>query len=296
MATVSAKPSNKPDSQNDGTSNLSIKSTFLRRLLTRIALCTTAKFYTPDGLCVPVSPHKIVKVGRRVHLVEAATMRFVAENTSIPVPKIHCAFERKKRTYIVMERISGQDLPSAWKNLSKSQTERVFDQLRKMMDELRSLKPPAGMVGVQSSVGGSLYDVRLPHGNPRFGPFVTQQDFHRWLRKDFTMDDIENRERLDEQDYVDLEDMIVKQEEKWPPPVFTHSDLNPFNILLRGDQVVGIVDWESAGWYPQYWEYTSNWFGNRTKLEWQGTLCKFLDAYPEQLKMEQVRNKWWGEW
>jgi thiamine kinase-like enzyme len=90
--------------------------------------------------------------------------------------------------------------------------------------------------------------------------------------------------------------MIDKQDGEWIRPVFTHSDLNPFNILLQGDRVVGIIDWESAGWYPQYWEYTSNWFGNRTKSGWQGTLSNFFDTYPEELKMENVRNKWWGEW
>jgi thiamine kinase-like enzyme len=42
--------------------------------------------------------------------------------------------------------------------------------------------------------------------------------------------------------------------------VFTHSDLRPDNIILESSgsdgtwKVVGIVDWESSGWYPEYWE------------------------------------------
>jgi aminoglycoside phosphotransferase (APT) family kinase protein len=41
----------------------------------------------------------------------------------------------------------------------------------------------------------------------------------------------------------------------------THGDLNLANILVLrspdGSQisVSGIVDWEQAGWYPDYWEY-----------------------------------------
>ena len=48
----------------------------------------------------------------------------------------------------------------------------VFAQLRGIFQELRSLTPPLG-TGVESCVGGSLYDSRLPRGNARFGPFKT---------------------------------------------------------------------------------------------------------------------------
>jgi thiamine kinase-like enzyme len=89
--------------------------------------------------------------------------------------------------------------------------------------------------------------------------------------------------------------MAAKQDGPWPPPVFTHADLNPFNILVRGDDVVGIIDWEFAGWYPHYWEYTSNWLGSITKAVWQDSLDKFLDPFPEELRMEKTRYKWWGE-
>jgi aminoglycoside phosphotransferase (APT) family kinase protein len=84
--------------------------------------------------------------------MEAGTMQFVAKHTSIPVPKVHCAFVCKGRAYMVMKRIQGRDLPRAWKELSDKQKNNVFEQLRKMMDKLRSLKPPVGMVGVQSVV------------------------------------------------------------------------------------------------------------------------------------------------
>lgn len=38
------------------------------------------------------------------------------------------------------------------------------------------------------------------------------------------------------------------------PIVFTHGDLSSLNILARVDDIVGIIDWETAGWYPSYWE------------------------------------------
>lgn len=37
--------------------------------------------------------------------------------------------------------------------------------------------------------------------------------------------------------------------------VFTHGDIIPQNIMVDENyQVSGIVDWEAAGWYPDYWE------------------------------------------
>jgi hypothetical protein len=52
------------------------------------------------------------------------------------------------------------------------------------------------------------------------------------------------------------------------PPVFTHGDLQQKNILVRkvpcsgkGEETrfkyeIAILDWEFAGWYPSYWEYS----------------------------------------
>lgn len=46
---------------------------------------------------------------------------------------------------------------------------------------------------------------------------------------------------------------------------------------------------------PAYWEYTSAYFGSMTKTEWQASIHQFLEPFPEELKMETVRQKWWGE-
>lgn len=220
-------------------------------------------------------------------------MRYLAERTSIPVPKVYCSFLHKKRAYIVMEKIQGEILPKVWKSLSAEQLEGIFTQLRKILQELRALEPPQG-TGVESCVGGSLYDSRISRGNPRFGPFKTMQEFHFWLRRDLKPEDLQDQEK--NQDWHDLQDMMRRQDGPWPQPCFTHGDLNPFDILVRDGKVVGLIDWEFSGWYPRYWEYTSAWFGNVTRTEWQGLLHKILDPpRPEEFKMEEIRNKWWGE-
>ena len=38
---------------------------------------------------------------------------------------------------------------------------------------------------------------------------------------------------------------------------FTHTDLATTNIIISrtSTEVVGIIDWQESGWYPEYWEY-----------------------------------------
>lgn len=276
-----------------GSEELAIKSTRIRRFLTLLALKTTAKFFKRDGYCIPISRHKIVKTGAWVHLTEAATMKFVAENTSIPVPKVHCAFVHKDRAYIVMERIRGASLASTFNKCSGESREKIFAQLKDMLLELRTLKPPPG-TGVHSFAGGSLYDSRIARCQPRFGPFKTIQDFHLWLRDGFEPPE-DRPKQIEPDEWEDLKHMVEMQDGPWPEPVFTHGDLNPSNILVQGGKVVSIIDWEFAGWYPSYWEYTAAYQVMYTKTQWQGLIGNFLDPYTELLRAERTRQRWWGE-
>lgn len=277
-----------------GTESLAINNTLPRRLLTRLALKTLGKLHKSDGLCTPISKPAIIKTGFRVHLTEAATMKFVADNTSIPIPKVHCAFVHKGRAYILMERIRGDDIPRAWGKLSEPARDKVYAQLRAMLQELRALKPPPG-AGVESCTGGSLYASRIKNGKPRFGPFKTMQEFHYWLREGFKASDADIT-HISKSECADIERMVEMHNGPWPPPVFTHADLNPCNVLIRDGEVVGIIDWEFAGWLPHYWEYTSDWHGNATKTNWRDSLHRFVDLPdPKVLEMEKTRNLWWEE-
>ncbi|KAF2684951.1 hypothetical protein K458DRAFT_442677 [Lentithecium fluviatile CBS 122367] len=38
------------------------------------------------------------------------------------------------------------------------------------------------------------------------------------------------------------------------PILFSHGDFAQHNILVKDGAVTGLLDWEYAGWYPEYWE------------------------------------------
>lgn len=278
---------------NAGSKHLSIKNSFTRRALTLAALRTTACLYKhPAVFAVLISRWHLVKTGPFVHLSEATTMDFISKNTSIPVPKVYSSFVHKNRAYILMERIRGRPLHAVWSTLSEESRHDLLRQLKSMLDELRALQRPRD-VGVQNCVNGSLHDSRILHGQTRFGPFKTIQDFHLWLRGGHLLSSIE--EKQDHPDWQEIKEMAIRQDGAWPPPVFTHGDLNPFNILVANGKIVSIIDWEFSGWYPHYWEYTSAWYGNRLRPYWQDVLDQVLEPWPDDLKMEITRQKWWGD-
>ena len=229
-----------------------------------------------------------MKYGDSQHVSEASTMQFIANHTKIPVPKVYCAFSRKGRTYMVMERIDGDYVGNAWYSRSKESREYILQQIKAMVAEMRSIPSPSDAM-VASVDGGSLYDIRLPEETPggrgRFGPFKTISDFHRYLRRG-----VEAGSEL----RAEINELIKMHEDTWPI-CFTHGDLSSLNILARGDEVVGVVDWETAGWYPSYWEYTTARNVNPQNEFWRDEVDKFLEPMPKELAMDTIRLKYFGD-
>ncbi|EME79021.1 uncharacterized protein MYCFIDRAFT_34938 [Pseudocercospora fijiensis CIRAD86] len=225
-----------------------------------------------------------VKYGRFQHLSEAAAMQYVAANTSVPVPKVYCAFERKGVTYIVMSRLQGSPIGHRWEHRSEEAKARLLKQLREYVEEMRSLRP-AREVGVEGVDGGKLYDVRLSGGVNGVGPFKSIHDFHSFLR-----DGVEfSQEQLPE-----VNELVERHTKARYDLRFTHGDLNSMNILVKEDDIVGIVDWDTCGWFPEYWEYTTARNVNPFNEFWKDEIPKFLDEYPDAAYMEAIRQQHFG--
>lgn len=115
-------------------------------------------------------------------LAEAEAMRFVSQNTSIPVPAVYHAFERKGRVYIVNQRIKAPSLSDWWVQRSNTSKEKIMQQLSSMVRELRGLQAPAG-TDVSNVKGGPIMEFRLPRYS-RWGPFTSIGVFHKALVDD----------------------------------------------------------------------------------------------------------------
>lgn len=266
-----------PDSSNSLTNNA------FYRYATLLAIKILKRIRPRDGNVLMLTDRLCVKYGPLVQLSEASAMCFISQHTSIPVPRVYCTFTHRGWNYIVMERIKGEYIGHDWVRRNEASKAKLLSQLAEMVREMRRLPVPDDM-GVASVDGGPVYDCRVPGPSLRHGPFDTIQDFHRHLRMGLEYDD-----KLQ----PDVQKLIKQQNQSWPL-VFTHGDLSSLNILARGDEIVGIVDWETAGWYPAYWEYTSACQVNPQNSFWIHEIDKFLQPWPEELAMERIRWERFG--
>jgi thiamine kinase-like enzyme len=71
--------------------------------------------------------------------------------------------------------------------------------------------------------------------------------------------------------------------------VLCHLDLASRNVVWLDDGSLGLLDWESAGFYPQFFEWCAlrvNWWG-------RGDLAdRLLDAFPKLTSDEMVQAEY----
>ncbi|OJJ81579.1 uncharacterized protein ASPGLDRAFT_68480 [Aspergillus glaucus CBS 516.65] len=265
------------------TTSVPFNDTALNRYFTLWAIRLLKSTRPRKGSVLMLTDRLCVKYGSHVHLSEASTMHFISQQTSIPVPRVISAFTHCDQTYILMERIKGDMIGVGWVQRNEESKAKLLSKLKSMIQEMREIPAPEG-TEIASVDGGSMFDCRLPGHSLRLGPFHSIQDFHRHLREGIEFDPILDPE---------IQELIKQQGKSWPLK-FTHGDLSSLNILIRGDDIVGIIDWETSGWYPSYWEYTTAYQVNPQNSFWVNEIDKFLLPMPEELAMERTRQKYFG--
>jgi aminoglycoside phosphotransferase len=227
-----------------------------------------------------LAPNRILKYGINTTLAEARSIDLVATCTSIPVPKIIAAFKAKNgECYILMTRCPGVPLCNVFRNLEAKQQEDVLGQLHDIVDQIRAIKPlKPGHVGLTDYT--AINDERV-HESP-CGPFESVSDFHKAIRTGATSPS----------GFDDVDAMIALQDERDYPITFTHSDLSFRNMLYQNGKITGVVDWESSGWYPDYWEYAMTHDSFWDSPDLRDKIKDFMDPFIEELKMEQTRRKY----
>ncbi|KAG7285364.1 hypothetical protein NEMBOFW57_009990 [Staphylotrichum longicolle] len=240
-----------------------------------------------------VGDHYAVKYGGRTSVQEGENMIFVQQSTSIPVPKVYAIFQDEVRgykvTFIVMEYIPGVLLNRAWNGLGASEKQHLVAQLRRYMDELRSIPSPGYYGGlwrqqIRDRTFESLAD-GLPFPEPEItGPHETEEQFVEAMCHclDRAVTSYENGPARRERHLAYLR-RHYHAVFKGHPSVFTHADFFRGNIMVRPDGSVVVIDWERAGWYPSFWEYCGSILQLEHRDDWNEVVYQILDEYPAEL-------------
>jgi serine/threonine protein kinase len=136
-----------------------------------------------------------------------------------------------------------------WPAMGEPQRERALKDLQGILQQLRGIPAPATMTSIGAIDNGLAVDVRSRHAEFG-GPFGTESEFNEWLVSLIHPESMQYRGPF----YIDtIRNCLGKYNHQLR---FTHGDLGPHNILVSEDgAVTAIIDWEFAGWYPEYWEF-----------------------------------------
>jgi hypothetical protein len=219
-----------------------------------------------------------VKAWREGMQLESNTIRFVKEKVpQIPLPEIVGEWVDRawNRTFLLLRRVEGQTLQDAWPKLSALQHQKVADivsnycaKLALVTSERFSTVNGAGVyeyfLNTDSDKWEPSWKPRLigPYTIPEIATYLTNSSSNKFP-------EIGNDLHL------------------------YHADLGPTNILVAKDgqdiRVTGVIDWESAAFYPKFWIATkpkvsagfylgenNDYTGNRQA--WIAVLCHSLNA------------------
>lgn len=129
---------------------------------------------------------------------------------------------------------------------------------------MQSWSNPRGNNRICSVSNTSIRSVRAP--GHIFGPYNDQNHFQEYLiapsgaAKDLTKyeTDLALARKLHDENGTKMA-LARKLQDKAYRVVFTHGDLMHHNILVMDGRVTGFIDWEAAGWYLEYREFTTAW-------------------------------------
>ncbi|EQL38787.1 hypothetical protein BDFG_00318 [Blastomyces dermatitidis ATCC 26199] len=185
--------------------------------------------------------------GTAVRRFEVEAMKLVAKHTSVPLPEVIYSLISDRSGEIGMTTIPGTTLESLWDKLNSETKKSICCETWDQIAKLREISQPPAL---------KQFFQCLADGSPTLDPLI--EDLDRCGTPLYTDEDV--RARIYHR-YLHFGGLRYKNELPDMLPrssctVFTHADIAPRNIMVDDHyHITGILDWEYAGWYPDYWEY-----------------------------------------
>ena len=205
------------------------------------------------GPIFPLPFGLLIKWSDRTSIAEAVATQ-MARSGGLPAPKVLCYGEHPGQSFevsILMTRLPGYGLFNYTDVFDVEEEQPWFDEFVQCMDAVRRWPSPFPDGMVCSATGGEIKTIRAP--GRKMGPFSTTNKMMEYLLEPASCDGL-TEERFHE--HMTRARQLCDRKHRI---TFTHGDVLPWNLLVDDDfKLSGIIDWESAGWQPEYWEYVTS--------------------------------------
>jgi hypothetical protein len=236
---------------------------------------TSAAVWTIGGTYVKV------KAWQKGMQLEGDTIKFVnSKVSSIPTPEVihYWVNAQWNRSFLVLKALEGKTLNEAWESLSTSRRMKIADTIAQFCVALASSTSERLQTADGKAIQEPFLTALAPDSDPSwkpqiFGPYSSAQLQSMLSKYPFF------------EGHVNLFS-------------FYHADLGPSNILVAEDgSIVGVIDWESAAYYPKFWLGTKPhvsagfYVSGPTKKAWADLLLRSLET--KGFTLDMVRFEAW---
>ncbi|PSS14884.1 hypothetical protein M430DRAFT_104995, partial [Amorphotheca resinae ATCC 22711] len=241
-----------------------------------------------DNQIIPLPFGLLLKWSDGTRLEEVFATK-VCRAAGLPTPKILCYGDHPETPHapvsILMTRLPGREIGQAYESLRPEAQATALTELKTYLAAIRQWKSPWGDERICSITGGPIRSVRVP--NHTIGPCETPQEFHDYLiAPAWKSPGFASQSEYEETIQRALKLQVLQR----PGTKFTHGDIKHHNILVDNEgHITGLLDWESAGWYPEFWEYTTAMRFQRKESWWHSFLMELgAKEYQEEMECERA--------
>ncbi|KAH6644462.1 kinase-like domain-containing protein [Boeremia exigua] len=213
------------------------------------------------------------------HQAELESLRILQKYTTIPAPRGVDAVRHSGSSYLLMTGVPGRGIGQMINSMTDKQLDLVAEDLKDYVAQLRCIpRNTASEFRICNPLGRGILDWSIGNSQREELRFRTVDAFHHYLAHDLPIRTGDQRK------------IVTDAHSKKHDCFFTHADLNLRNILVdETGRISGIVDWECAGWYPEYWEYTKMHFTVRSTLRWlYDVVNPIFPLYREELLFQDM--------
>ena len=269
-----------------------------------IRACTNVLWETMASKIVALNDDIVVKYGGCINSWEGQALVYLERHVpAVPAPRLHAMYYDSKQLFLIMQRAPGVQLNSIWPSLADSEKDDIIAKLQIIFDAMRRAECPwPDFFGGLDGGGLPHYLFYSQHGDEKFlGPFSGEPAFVAGL--------VGNYRALVERNH--RPDYKARFYEKYLAhvlqghrPTLTHGDVQQKNIMVventsrpnnQGGRSFDImlVDWESSGWFPDFWEFfcASYPLIFQWDEDWSWRVQEFVQVWPAEMAIMQLIDK-----